>query len=311
MTARRWSLALLSLPLLLGACGAPSDPEQAPTEPPPTSPAEPLPTRGETVTVDLADRPFPLHVPGVYDPAEPAPLVVLLHGFQADGMTQEAYFRLTAESERRGFLYAVPDGSLGQADVRFWNASPACCDFGGTGVDDSGYLRDLLDRVTAEYSVDHTRVYLVGHSNGGFMAYRAACDHASEITAIVSLAGAAIDPADCAPERPVSVLQIHGTEDDTIRFDGGANLGRPYPSVEQTLAQWREHNSCSAQTADSPDLDLDLGLPGEETAVTSYPDCAEQSRVELWRIEGGGHVPPLTADFAPAVLDFLYAQTRP
>ncbi|GAA4725269.1 hypothetical protein Prum_077890 [Phytohabitans rumicis] len=265
---------------------------------------------GTTVTVDLDGRPFQLHVPVGYDPARKAPLVVLLHGFQSSAEAQESYFQLTAESDRRGFLYALPDGTRNKAGDRFWNATEACCDFYRSGVDDSAYLSRLIDTVAAGYPVDERRVYLVGHSNGGFMAYRMACEHSGQITAVVSLAGAATDdPARCTPERPVSVLQIHGTADRTIHFDGG-DAGGPYPSVGDTLALWRRNNGCGDRAdASAAPIDLEARLAGAETTVTTYrTGCRDGTRVELWTIREGSHVPAFTAGFAPAVVDFLYAQ---
>jgi polyhydroxybutyrate depolymerase len=289
------------------------------------SPAEPPAESGElasaaagaavgTVTVELDKRPFQLHVPRSYDPANPAPLVVVLHGFRASAALQETYFKLTAESDRRGFLYAMPDGTPDREGRRFWNATDACCDFYRTEPDDSGYLRRLIDTVKRSYQVDASRVYIFGHSNGGFMAYRMACEHADQITAVVSLAGAATaQPSQCRPARPVSVLQIHGTEDRTIWYRGGSIVGDDYPSVATTLATWRRFNGCGdrADTSARP-IDLDSSIAGRETSITTYATgCRGGVRVELWSIEGGAHVPPLTAAFAPAVIDFLYARRAP
>jgi polyhydroxybutyrate depolymerase len=297
MGAKRGLLAVLVL-ACLAACGG--DPEP--------------PATGKTVTVDLENRPFQLHVPKAYDAGTKMPLVVLLHGYTSDAAEAESYFKLTAESERRGFLYAMPDGTQDGRGERFWNATEACCDFYRTGIDDSGYLHRLLEKVKSSYSVDATRVYFVGHSNGAFMSYRMGCEHAAEITAIVSLAGAATnDPARCTPSRPVSVLEIHGTADSTIRYDGGANAGQPYPPVAATLAQWRQHDGCADQADTSnPPMDLESALPGPETTVTTYSaGCRNGTRVELWSIKDGGHVPAITATFAPAVIDFLLARTSP
>jgi polyhydroxybutyrate depolymerase len=307
MAAALMVSTLAALPALV-ACDSPAAPSTVAG--PPTAPATPG-RPGTTVSVDLDKRPFRLHVPRSYDAATPAPLVVLLHGFTASGGVQERYFKLTAESDRRGFLYALPDGTPDRQDRRFWNATEACCDFGRAGPDDSTYLRRLIDTVKASYSVDASRVYLVGHSNGGFMAYRMACDHASEITAVVSLAGAATGrPASCRPSRPVSVLQIHGTEDRTIHYGGGSIGGNDYPSAAGTVATWRRLDGCAdrADTSARP-LDLDASKAGRETTITTYASgCRGGARVELWTIKGGAHVPPFTAAFAPAVMDFLYAR---
>jgi polyhydroxybutyrate depolymerase len=303
---RSWLLAAVLVSSMVACDSTDPAPDAEVPDPPTGAP-------GSTVTVDLDDRPFRLHVPESYDPASEAPLVLLLHGFTSSAAEQETYFQLTAESDSRGFLYAAPDGTTDPDGEQFWNATDACCDFHRTGVDDSGYLRRLIDTVVSSYSVDTSRVYVVGHSNGGFMAYRMACEHADVVTAIVSLAGAGTnDASQCAPERPVSILQIHGTADRIISFDGGANAGNPFPPVDTTLSMWRDLNGCTDEAEPSESLDLDSSVDGAETTVTSYTSgCRDGSRVALWSIEDGSHVPPLTADFAPAVVDFLYARTSP
>jgi polyhydroxybutyrate depolymerase len=305
MSVKRRLLVALVLPLL-AACGSTSGGD--------SGLAQPTAGQRATVTISLDDRPFQLYVPRSYSSDVKAPMVVLLHGYQSSAALHEDYFKLAAESEHHGFLYVMPDGTTDRRGKRFWNATKACCDFYAAGTDDSAYLSRLLDTVAASYSVDSRRVYLIGHSNGGFMAYRMACEHATRITAIVSLAGMATDdPGQCTPQRPVSVLHIHGTADPTIKYDGGMNAGQPYPSVDTTVALWRDHNGCDddADTSAAP-LDHDSSLPGPETTVTVYAaGCRSGARVEVWSIQGGGHMPALTPGFTPAVLDFLLAQVSP
>lgn len=302
MTKRGWLLAALLLPIGLAAC------ESAPGS---GTPVQTATTAGATVTMDLDGRPFKLHLPTSYTSTTTMPLLVMLHGYTSNAAEAETYFKLTAESDRRGFLYAMPDGTKDSRGKRFWNASDACCNFDGSDVDDSTYLQRLIETVKSKYLVDAGRVFVVGHSNGGFMAHRMACDHPELVTAIVSFAGAAPnDPARCTPARPVTVLQIHGTADSTIHFDGGTNAGRPYPSATASLAMWRRLDGCSdeASTTAAP-MDLESSLPGAETTVTTYStSCRENTRVVLWSIAGGDHVPALTSDYAPSVTDFLLAQ---
>jgi polyhydroxybutyrate depolymerase len=302
VTRRRWAGIVTALLLLAAAsgCGSSGDSGEVDTDPPPAR-------AGATLTVPLGDRPFQLHVPESYRPDAEAPLVVLLHGFTSSAAEQESYFQLTGEADRRGFWYAMPDGTVDPDGERFWNATEACCDFHDTGVDDTAYLRELIDTVTGAYPVDADRVYLVGHSNGGFMAYRMACEHAEAIAGVVSLAGSMPDQdADCQPGAPVSVLQIHGTADRIIPFDGGANFGNPFPSAETIVSRWRAYNGCSEEVTGTGQLDLETNLPQTETSVTTYAEgCAESTRVSLWSIVDGSHVPQLGPDFGPAVLDFL------
>ena len=290
-------LAALSL---TAACGSDETPAPTPEE-----------SITGTVSVELDGRPFRLYVPDSYDEAKPAPLVIGLHGYTSNSAELESYFDLAAQAEQRGFLYAMPDGTTNRSGEQFWNATNACCDLQSSGVDDSTYLSNLIKTVQGQYAVDPDRVFLIGHSNGGYMSHRMACDHADQITAIASLAGVLwADPSRCTPSRAVRVLQIHGTADATVRYDGGSFGSRAsYPGAEATVAQWREHNGC----ADVPEttelaLDLDSAVREAETTVTTYSEgCDDSGRVVLWSMVGSGHVPALTDDFTPAVLDFFFS----
>ena len=236
------------------------------------------------------------------------PLVILLHGYSASGNLQELYFQLEPIAEQRGFLYAHPDGTTDANGDQFWNATDACCNFGGSRVDDSTYLQQVIDDIKERYTVDPKRVFFFGHSNGGFMSFRMACDHAGTIAAIASLAGAMYnDESLCNPSEPVAVLQIHGTADDTVDYNGTPL----YPSAMQTVQDWATFDGCDAAPAPGAPLDLDGQIAGDETAVQTFTGCNPGGHAELWTIEGGGHVPSLSPDFSPKVIDFLFAHPKP
>ncbi len=271
-----------------------------------------MPANG-TAQVEIGGRQVTVHVPDVYDPARPAPLVVGLHGYTSDARELESYLRLTPESERRGFVYAYPDGSIDDRGERFWNATDACCDFSGAQPDDSRYLSELIAALQDSYRIDRARVYLIGHSNGGFMAFRMACDHADQVAAIVSLNAATWnDTARCEPSEPVSVLAVHSSTDETIAFGGGVNGSTAYPSAATTVTQWLGYNRCDRAGRDAPALDLVTDLPAAETSVRTYEQgCAGGSAVQAWTVNGGTHVPLLGPAFAPAVTDFLLSRAKP
>ena len=288
------------------ACSSPDSPGPSSSAPPA------MPARG-TGTVQLGGRPVTVHVPDSYDPARPAPLVVALHGYTSNAEELESYLRLTPESDRRGFVYAYPDGSTDDRGDRFWNATDACCAFASPEPDDSRYLSELISTIQGSYRIDRARVYLIGHSNGGFMAFRMACDHADQITAIASLNGASWnDAARCRPSQPVSVLAIHSSTDETVAFGGGAIDDAAYPSAATTVAQWLGYDRCARAGRDASALDLVTNLPAAETSVRTYVQgCAGGSTVQAWTINGGTHVPELGPAFAPAVTDFLLSRTKP
>lgn len=265
---------------------------------------------GETVVAD--GRPAALHVPLSYDPSVPTPLVILLHGYGSNSVAQEAYMQFTPLSEEFGFLYLTPDGTVDCVGNQFWNATDACCNFCGN-VNDSGYLQNLIDATAVLFNVDPLRVFLIGHSNGGFMSYRMACDHPHSIAAIASLAGATFaDPASCPPTGRVHVLQIHGTADTTILFSGGLINSVAYPGAIASVEDWATRNGCSliADTS-APPRDLDANLPGDESTVIRYTSrCAEGGSAELWTIVGGMHVPALSSTFSRQVVEFLMAHPK-
>lgn len=255
------------------------------------------------------DRPAPMRIPADYD-GTTRPLILLLHGYGVDAATQDAYFGLSSRVDQRGFFLILPDGTReASAQMsRFWNATDACCDFYGSGVDDVTYLLGLIDEAKARVAVD--RVYLVGHSNGGFMSYRLACEASEVVEAIVSLAGSTfLDETRCHAAEPVSVLQIHGDADGTVFFDGLMMNGLGYPSAEETVRRWAARAGCDEGAAEQgPPIDVDVALPGDETTVTTYRSgCAPGVEAELWRIQGGGHIPTLAMDFADRILDWAFS----
>lgn len=259
---------------------------------------------GDTLGGD--DRPAEVKLPDDYTTAQQWPMVILLHGYTASASIQDAYFRLSSRRTDRGFIAVLPDGTVDNSGDRFWNATEACCDFYSSGVDDVAYLGGLIDEAKERLAVDPQRVYLIGHSNGGFMSYRLACDIGSKITAIASLAGSSFgDAADCAEDGSVSVLQIHADADATVLYEGGSFFGEAYPGARELAERWAGRNSCDADPQAATSIDLDTAIAGDETTVERWAGCQSDTSVELWTIEGGGHTPALASDFSDQVLDFL------
>ena len=237
--------------------------------------------------IDLGRGELPVTVPANYDAGTPAPLIVLLHGYTSSGASQDRYMGFSSIADKYGFLLVAPDGDkeAGGDENRFWNA-------------------DIIQTVKADFNVDPNRVYLVGHSNGGFMSYRAAYDHSETIAAIASLAGASHIDDRPAPANPVHVLQIHGTNDGTIAYNGDDIAGNAYPSAHDTVAQWAEYNGCEAQANERELRDLVANLEGHESSVEVFNQgCKTGGSSELWTISDGSHVPSFSDSFAAQVVE--------
>jgi polyhydroxybutyrate depolymerase len=256
-----------------------------------------------------AERPYGLKVPAGIDGQHPAPLVVLLHGYTSNGANQATYFGLEAEADKAGFVLAYPDGTRDRFGNRFWNATDACCDFFRSGVDDVAYLDAVIAEIAAKHPIDPGRVFLVGHSNGAFMAHRYACDRPGKVAAIVTLAGMQWkDQARCEASSPasVSVLHVHGRNDTTINYDGGSTPAGVYPGAVETVGDWGKKDACTgALAATGRKLDLDRTVAGDETVEEAYSGCPAGVGLALWTIEGGGHVPAFNDSWASSIWSFL------
>lgn len=254
-------------------------------------------------TLGTEERPASYTLPDNYDAAKSWPVVLVLHGFGASGFIQDAYLGISAQGTERGFITLTPDGTLNPQGQRFWNATAACCDFWGSGVDDVSYLLGLLDQTAEFFNVDPTRVYLVGHSNGGFMSYRLACEAPERFAGLVSIAGSSFLKAEaCQPAETVAVLQVHGTLDGTILYNGDDG----YPGAETVVQRWAERNGCNSEVQTADSLDLDSAVEGAETTVLNWHGCNEGGAVSHWRLEGGGHIPGFLPAFANGALSWLF-----
>ena len=249
-----------------------------------------------------ADRPASLFLPLDYSVDKAVPLLIDLHGYTGESARHSSYTFLQMAAKERGLAYIAPDGTTDSLQNQFWNASIACCNFNEIAVDDVSYIKSLIDEASQKVSIDPKRIYLFGHSNGHFMGYKFACSTKGIVAAVAGLAGATDESCDGAP---TNILHIHGTADQTILYGGGNLFGKPYPSTDQTLAQWSKINSCS--TSADTEFDLMQTAAGNETTNRKY-SCAKAD-LEHWRINDGVHTPTLDKVFANKVLDWLVART--
>jgi len=247
------------------------------------------------------DRPVDLKTPPMLTPGKKYPLLVVLHGFGANGFVQTAYFGVgDLPSEDKALLIA-PDGTEDSTGKQFWNADAACCDFEHHNPDDVSYIGGLIDAVSADWPVDKNQVFILGHSNGGYMAYRMACERADVIAAIGSLAGDASSmPAACTPSRQVNVAHIHGTADAVVPYSGAM------PSVDQ----WAMKNGCGSTRTAGASFDFDTSVTGEETHTSTTTGCPANGAVELWTMEGSSHIPSMNMSFSTTIFDWFTAHKR-
>jgi polyhydroxybutyrate depolymerase len=231
-------------------------------------------------------RYFRVYIPEIYDSANAVPLVFNLHGYGSNNLEQEYYGDFRTIADTANFILVHPNGTLNSSNQRFWNT------FGNSSVDDLGFISRLIDTLSERYSIDQNRVYSTGMSNGGFMSHDLACFLNHKIAAIASVTGTMIHSRknNCFPDRPTPVMQIHGTADGTVPYNGSSS----FVSVQNLVNHWVGLNNCNTTpVVDSiPNTNTTDGC----TAVRYiYTDGDNESTVELYKIVSGGHTWPGSA----------------
>ena len=285
--------------------------------PPPPFDGGPILPPGDT-TVGPSDRPATLSVPTGYA-GEPMPLVLLLPGTGDGADDVEALLKLGPTANEKGFFVLRASATDNAFGVSGWNADQACCSYLPSPPDDSAYLVSLVQTAQSSVAVDPKRIFVVGHSGGGFMAYRLACDRADLFAGIVSLAGAADDKATCTPAAPVHVLHMHGDADLQASYTGGSfGTGLTYstysyPGAAQSVAIWAGYNGCASAltTGGTKELVAESSPRANETQVAAHGGCPAGASAELWTMQGAGHEPAFDPTFSTQVAEWLLARSKP
>ncbi|MGO9621998.1 MAG: alpha/beta hydrolase family esterase [Desulfobaccales bacterium] len=239
--------------------------------------------------VDHLRRTYGLHIPPSYDSRQPTPLVLAFHGRLGTGKQMEKLTNFSGLADKQGFMVAYPNG-VG----RSWNAGHGTGKAEAQGVDDVKFTVRLIDSLRQTLNLDGRRVYATGFSNGAVFVHRLACELSEEIAAIAAVAGTVAPQIGrtCHPHRPVAVLQIQGTADPIVPWEGGLTQGGGFvESVPATIAGWVARNECPAR----PEV-LDTG---GGVICECYGPCAKAARVILYRVEGGGHTWPGGYQYLP------------
>ena len=251
---------------------------------------------------DGRDRTYIVRTPQRLDPARPAPLVIVLHGFGGSGDLILAQSGFDTKADAEGFLVVAPDGT---GDPPGWRTV-----FSFDFTDDVGFIGAIIDSVTRRYPVDPRRIYVAGYSNGGRLAHHVAADLSSRIAAAAVVAGLIgartergqvnrIEP----PRAPVPMLIIHGDADAVVPYTGG----RPIPAPEGGRF-WVRANECRS-------LEPRADTLGAGRVVRETWDIGCRAPVVFLTIRGGDHDWPSTSrgaaiDAAETIWEFFQQQER-
>ncbi|MCU1589629.1 MAG: polyhydroxybutyrate depolymerase [Frankiales bacterium] len=245
-------------------------------------------------------RTFNLYVAPRVPVQTPVPLLIVLHGLYLDPASAEASSGLDAVADNEDVALAYPAGVQGS-----WNAGTCCGDSHAQGMDDVGFLVQVVRLVQKIRPIDLDRVYIAGFSNGGMMALKAVCNRPDVFAGAVSASGPLQAP--CLGRRPVNAMIIHGLRDTTVPYDGEAHstfLGVPVRSAPASAAMLAARSGCTARHTSSAKRYLRM----------DYRGCSERTSVQLITVPAMGHRWPTAqhdgVDGGALAWRFLQAQRR-
>lgn len=243
-----------------------------------------LPSSAQVVTGTLVSkgltRDYRLYVPAIYDGSVPVPLILNLHGYGSQNWQQELYGDFRGIADTANFLVVHPNGTMDGSGNRFWNA------FGTSSVDDVAFMRDLIDTLSHHYNIDPNAIFSTGMSNGGYMSYQLACDLGDRIAAIASVTGSMLPSHmnNCGALHPTPVMQIHGTSDGTVPYNGNINS----VAIPTLVSHWVNFNQCNSTPVFTavPDINTNDGCTAEHYV---YSGGLLGTTMEFYKIVGGDH----------------------
>lgn len=239
-------------------------------------------TISDSILHDGMYRSYILYVPASYTPGTAAPLVFNFHGYTSNAGEQMLYGDFRPIADTAGFLVVHPQGTLDGSNQPYWNS-----DWGGT-VDDIGFTEALMDSLSVDYTINQSRIYSTGMSNGGFMSYTLACSLSQRIAAIASVTGSMniFQSASCNPQHPMPVMEIHGTADGVVPYTGTTTTS----SIPDVLDYWVNTNVCDAPVQ----TEVPNTNPADGCTATHFLYANGNNGVEIehYRINNGGHTWP-------------------
>jgi polyhydroxybutyrate depolymerase len=276
----------------------------------------------KTLTDNGVERSYIVYVPSGYSAEHPVPLVLAFHGLHGTAEQMMVTTGMSAVAEDETFLVAYPDGNRNWARSNDHNV---------------GFVDSLLKAIESDYSVDASRIYATGMSQGGMMSYILGVSRPNRFAAIASVGGTRpgknledLFPASIKsiPGHQLPLLHMHGTADDIIPYHGGTvvvpGAGElTFPSTPLVVASWAGNNGCGGlgQEKKLKDFSKDDGSGGSSSTVSvfNYGDCATYTGVSgreipaevvLYRINGGGHFWPVLAENREESLEALEKALR-
>lgn len=277
------------------------------TPAPPPSPSQVAPctpgraatpgTTTEKIQVAGNSRSYTLNIPPGYNGSTALPLVMTFHGRGSNATQQLLVTGFDTSSNKNNFILVTPDAIDGN-----W-ALPTIA---GRATSDTEFVSELLTALGQRLCVDQTRQYASGMSLGSAMTLALACSPTQTFAAFGGV-GASFYRPTCNAAPPAPLIYFHGTADPIVPFEGGKIVGSPARSItsrvksaNQNMADWANHNGCASEPTVTQKADV---------AEIVWSDCKNNSNVDYYRIDDGGHTWPGTNELVAAFTESRLGKT--
>ena len=220
-----------------------------------------------------------------------APLVVVSHGYTSSAKTMMSYSGMNKVADEEKFLVVYPQGTKDQRGNNFFNVGYEF--HASSKVDDLGFIKALVTKLTDDYQVNPNHIFATGMSNGGDLSYFLACYASDMFQAVAPIAGTMMQTTieTCKPQKGMPIFAVHGKADEVTYFDGDmANRDKwgPYPGIPAVIEHWVDVNA--VEIFKQVDLDNITNFTASNEALSFDRYLSETSDHEVWLyIHSGGH----------------------
>ena len=237
----------------------------------------------------------------------PRPVLIVLHGAGQDAQamrnaTGYAFERLARE---RGFIVVYPQGYH-----KHWNDARKTGHFAARteNIDDEQFIGQLIDSLSGEQLIDDKRVFLFGYSNGAQMAFRMALNASERLAGIAAVAACLPTEENAlvgARGRAIPVMLVNGTIDPVNPYGGGevSLFGFGNRGTVRSSEETAQFFAARSGAMERPAVTLESIYDNDPSKATLRSWHLEgKAMVELYSIEGGGHVIPQPHGRMPRLL---------
>jgi polyhydroxybutyrate depolymerase len=251
----------------------------------------------KSIIHDNLQRDYIIHVPSSYDINTAVPLVFCLHGYGGDSFSM-SYTNFNFVSDTAGFIVVYPQGTLLQGTTH-WNVGGWT---NSSTTDDVSLIDFLIELISQDYNLNQDRIYATGMSNGGFFSFLLGCQMSNKFAAVASVTGSMTTETfnECNPERALPILQIHGTDDSIVTYNGNSSIGSI--GIPEVLTYWSSNNYCN----DVETTQLNDSNPNDDFSIERllFDGGINGSVVDHYKVNGGEHVWFMTEDINSSELIF-------